>query len=205
MRTRPLVILAALLSLSICLHGKQKKKLVLPDYVLDAKTVAVVVDPDAPISTAHPNDNKQAADDVEQALLKWGRYRLLPDPQWADLVIVIRKGRAAGAAIGGTGNGSDRPVILQQPTNNDTRVVAQWGMPPQVSATQQQPQQRQPQPGMEAGTPEDVFVVHQGLPQPPLYGPVAWSYAGKNALNAPQVKAVEQFRDAVAAAEKARK
>lgn len=199
MRTRRLIVLAAVLSLTSFLHGKDKKKLVLPTYVLDAKTVAVVVDPDAPISATHPNDNKQAADDVEQALMKWGRYRLLPDPQWADLVIMIRKGRPPGPAIGGTGNGSDRPVIIQQPTDSETRVGVQWGMPPPGTP------QRQPQPGVETGTPDDVFEVHQVLPEHPLGGPIAWNYAGKDVLNAPKVKAVEAFHDAVNEAEKARK
>lgn len=205
MRMRLLIFLAAVLSLSPCLQGKDQKELILPTYVLEAKTVAVVVDPDAPVSAAHPSDNKQAADAVEQALMKWGRYKLLSDPQWADIVIMIRKGRPAGPAVGGVGNGSDRPVILQQPTDTQTRVGVQWGVPPPVSATQQQPQQRQPQPGMESGTTDDVFEVFQGQTQYPLDGPHVWSYHGKGVLDAPKVKAVEAFHDAVSEAEKARK
>jgi hypothetical protein len=205
MRTRLLIYLAAALSLSICLNGKDKKKLVLPTYVLDAKTIAVVVDPNAAVSATHPNDNKQAADAVEQALMKWGRYKLVSDPRWADLVIMIRKGRTPGPVVGGVGNGNDRPVIIQQPTDSQTRVGVQWGVPPPVSATEQQPQQRQPQPGMEAATTADDFEVFQGQSQYPLDGPRAWSYSGKNILDAPKVKAVEEFQEAVTEAEKARK
>ena len=102
MRTRAILYLTALLLLSTALQGKDKKKVILPDYVLDAKTVSVVVDPEAPISATHPDDNRKAADDVEQALMKWGRYRLVTEPYWADLLILIRKGGPPGAAIGGT-------------------------------------------------------------------------------------------------------
>jgi hypothetical protein len=205
MRTRPLIALVWVLSLCSCLHAKNNKKLILPTYVLEAKTLAVVVDPNAPVSALDPDDNKQAADAVEQALMKWGRYKLVSDPSWADLVIMIRKGRPPGPAVGGVGNGSDRPVIVQEPTDSQTRVGVQWGVPPQVSATQQQQQQRQPQPGVETGTTDDIFEVFQGQSQYPLDGPRAWSYSGKNVLDAPKVKAVEEFHQAVIEAEKARK
>jgi len=78
------------------------------------------------------------------------------------------------------------------------------GPPPSVAGPQPQ-QTGQPQPGMETGTPDDVFEVLQGQAQNPLDGPIAWSYHGKDALNAPQVKAVEAFHNAVNEAEKARK
>ena len=204
MRTRAILYLTALLLLSTALQGKDKKKVILPDYVLDAKTVSVVVDPEAPISATHPDDNRKAADDVEQALLKWGRYRLVTEPYWADLVILIRKGGPPGAAIGGTGNGSDRPVIVQQPTNTETRAGVQWGTPPQISSTQQSQQPRHPGAGPEAGTTADVFELYQGQSQYPLDGPIVWWYSGANALNTPDVKAVEQFRKVVAEADKAR-
>jgi len=207
---RLLLYASVVLFLTSPLTGGETKAILLPDYVLDAKTVAAIVDPDAPVSASHPNDNKQAADAVEQALMKWGRYKLVASPQSADLVILIRKGRSPGAVVSGAGNGSDRPVILQQPTDHDTRAVVQWGTPPPLSTPQQQPQQapqqqRRPEVGTEAGTTEDMFELFQGQEWYPLEGAPLWTYAGKNALDAPKVTAVEQFRKAVAAAEKARK
>ena len=41
-------------------NAKDKKKIVLPDYVLKARTVLVVVDPDAGISIENPNANRIA-------------------------------------------------------------------------------------------------------------------------------------------------
>jgi hypothetical protein len=47
----------------VALKAKDNNKIIVPDYVL-SKTVAVIVDPNEQISAAHPNDNKQAADNV---------------------------------------------------------------------------------------------------------------------------------------------
>jgi uncharacterized protein YjaG (DUF416 family) len=61
-----------------------KNKQVLPDYVLQAQTVAVVLMPDAGESVTDPAANRTAELNVEKALLQWGRYRLIPDAQTAD-------------------------------------------------------------------------------------------------------------------------
>jgi len=53
------------------------KKEILPADVLEAKTVLVVIDPNAGISSSSPNENRTAQEDVEKALMNWGRsYRL---------------------------------------------------------------------------------------------------------------------------------
>src|SRR5438876_580107 len=88
-----------------CLMGaaKDKKKALLPVDVLEARTVLVIIDPDAGIDAEHPNANRMAREDVEQALMKWGRYSLVMEPQTADLIITVRKGsgRIAQPTIGG--------------------------------------------------------------------------------------------------------
>jgi hypothetical protein len=202
--------IATIVSLGLLVSGlsvaKDKKKAILPDYVLQAHTVAVVVDPDAPVSALHPNDNKQAADSVEKAFMTWGRYQPVIDVRSADLVILIRKGRAPGPVIGGVGNGNDRPVIIQQPTDSQTRVGGQWGTPPPISQQQQQQQQQQtgPRPGTEVASPKDVFEVYRGQTKYPLDETPVWRYMGKDALNAPDVRAVEEFKKAVTQSEKAK-
>lgn len=60
-----LITLLVLLTTSV--HGKDKKK-ILPAYVLQARTVLVVVDPDAGISLLDPNANRIAQENVEKAL-----------------------------------------------------------------------------------------------------------------------------------------
>jgi hypothetical protein len=205
MRTR----IATLVFLGLLLSGlataNDKKKVILPDYVLQAQTVAVVVDPDAPVSETNPNDSKKAADNVERAFMTWGRYRPVIDVRSADLVIVIRKGRAPGPVIEGGSNANDRPVVIQQPTDSQVRVAGQWGPPPPLSQRQQQQQQRTaPRLGTEAGSPDDLFEVYRGQTKYPLDRTPVWLYMGKDALNAPDVAAVEEFKKAVTEAEKAK-
>src|ERR1700730_12101178 len=122
-------LVLALLFAPLIVAGN-KKKVVLPAYVLNARTVVVLIDPNAGISPEAPLANKTAQEDVEKALAKWGRLSLVLDPQSADLVITIRKG--SGKIVHETVAGmptNDRPVIVQ-PTDTGIRVGAQKGRPP---------------------------------------------------------------------------
>src|ERR1700709_720717 len=95
--------LAATLALtSIALAGgKSKDNPNFPAYILNAHTVTVLVDPTAGISIDDPRANQVAQQDVETALLKWGRFMPVISTEQADLIIVIRKGsgKLANATI----------------------------------------------------------------------------------------------------------
>jgi len=81
------LLLVVFLSTSLAVsHGKKKPSV--PAYVLKAHTVVVLIDPDAGTSLTDPMANKTAQDEVEKALLKWGRLSLVMDPARADLVIL---------------------------------------------------------------------------------------------------------------------
>ena len=101
MSKRPAIaILVVLCALSAT--GKGKKKDTLPELILRAQCVAVVVDPDAGISLDHPSDNRTAQSDVQAALQKWGRYKVMFDAQNVDLIFVLHKGgQRPRPAIGG--------------------------------------------------------------------------------------------------------
>ncbi len=60
---------------------ERPKKSSLPEYVLRATTVRVVVDPDAGEPVDHPMANAIARDNVEKALMEWGRLQLVMDGQ----------------------------------------------------------------------------------------------------------------------------
>src|SRR5262245_53670144 len=81
-----------LLLLALSADAKNKKKQVLPDYVLQAQTVFVVIYPDAGEPMTNPTANRVAQDNVERAITKWGRFKLVMDAQTADLVVAVRKG-----------------------------------------------------------------------------------------------------------------
>lgn len=84
--------------LASTLNAKDKKKTSLPELVLRARTVLVVIRPDAGEPMGQPNANATARENVEKALIEWGRLQPVVDGQEADLVIAVRTGtgRVAG-------------------------------------------------------------------------------------------------------------
>jgi hypothetical protein len=187
------------LALSLAFAANDKKP-VLPAYVLRAETVFVLIDPDAGTSPASPQANQKARDDVEKAIMKWGRFRLVMEPGSADLIVVVRKGsgKVVQPTIGGLPT-NDRPVIVQ-PTDNGIRLGEQKGRSP--GSTDPSPQDTHPTPQIEAGMSDDMFVVYPGGAGNPLDGPAAWRYVNKDALKSPSVPAVAEFRKAIEEAEK---
>jgi hypothetical protein len=180
--------------------AKNKNKQVLPNQVLQAQTVAVVIMPDAGESVTDPAANRTAELNVEKALLQWGRYRLIPDALTADLIVAVRKGHAGGPAISPAPIDT-RPVILQ-PSPGTIYVGGQQGAPPDVT---QQTYPPKPTISHEAGSAEDTFELFLGGAEYPLDSAPIWRYMAKDALDAPEVRAVEQFRNAVADSEKQQK
>jgi hypothetical protein len=197
-RVRPAAMVLALAT-TLAFAGNDKKPVV-PTYVLRAETVFVLVDPDAGVSVNSPAANQKARDDVEKALMKWGRFRLAMNPGAADLVIVVRKGsgKLVRPTIGGVPS-NDRAVIIQ-PTDSGIRLGGQKGRPP--GSTGPAPEDAHPSPQIEAGATDDMFVVYQGGAGNPLDGPAAWRYINKDALKSPNVPAVAEFRKAVEEADK---
>jgi hypothetical protein len=193
-------VTAILVLASSLAFAANDKKPVLPAYVLRAETVFVLIDPDAGTSPASPQANQKARDDVEKAIMKWGRFRLVMEPGSADLIVVVRKGsgKVVQPTIGGLPT-NDRPVI-GQPTDNGIRLGGQKGRPP--GSTDPSPQDTHPAPQIEAGMTDDMFVVYQGGAGNPLDGPAAWRYMNKDALKSPSVPAVAEFRKAIEEAEK---
>ena len=196
------LLLPVLIFTSLAIADDQKKNL-LPAYILKARTVLVLVDPEAGTSTTSPLANRTAQEDVEKALMKWGRLTPVLDTQTADLVITVRKGsgRIVQPTIGGEPT-NDRPVIVQ-PTDSGIRIGLQQGRP--TDTTQTAPQDRKPYPKTEVGHSEDMFVVYEGRVDGPLDRAPAWRYMTKDALHSPNVPAVAEFRKIIEEAEKLQK
>ena len=190
------------LVISAGLASAKKEKVHLPDYVLNAKTVLVVILPDAGEPMDDPSANRKAQEEVEKAFMKWGRYRLALDKDTTDLVIGVRKGTGKGANPTINGGPVDtRPATIEK-TDNQKRVAVQQGRPPDL--TQQGAPTGPAHIGMEAGAEDDTFMVFiGGALQFPMDNPPVWNYVGKNALKPPRVEAVEEFRKAVEESEKA--
>jgi hypothetical protein len=166
MSSRAWIVLVLVSLLGPQADAKKKKNQLLPDHVLRAETVVVVIDPEAGEPLANPRANRVAQDEVEKALMKWGRFRLVMDSQTADLVIAVRKGHANGPTIRNSPT-DDRPVIGQQ-TDDQIRVGVQRGRSPDLM----DPgfggsEARRPRITNEMGSSEDTFEVYLGgLPHP---------------------------------------
>jgi hypothetical protein len=221
MRVYLAAALAALLLPSL-VFAKDKSKSTLPAYVLQARTVAVVIDPTAGVSLDDPQANQVAQRDVETALLNWGRFQPVLDGQSADLVIVVRRGTGKMAA--GTVHDPQqrrRPAVIE-PTDTGIGVGMQRGQPPPYAGqpsdasqgssipSQNWPQDRSatddtanPQAEIGNSTANDSLLVYRGRIERPLDGSPVWRYEEKNALKPHAVPAVDAFHKAVDQAEQA--
>jgi hypothetical protein len=177
----------------------------LPPYIINAHTVSVMIDPDAGVSVDDPRANEVARKDVETALQNWGRFMPVVSPN-ADLVVVIRKGHAKmvdDTVVGPPPN--NRPGVII-PTNSGVSVGAQHGTPtggmgsgvPDASS-----QSPTPRTQMEVGAVDDSFLVYDGSMKDPLNSSPGWRYIARDGLHSHNVPAVEEFRKAVTAADKA--
>lgn len=206
MRLR-LTILSAVVLSGVLGYAKGKAKDILPPYVLRARTVAVIIDPDAGIAPDDPNANQIARKDVEAAMLKWGRFEPVLVGQPADVIVVIRRGHERMVSqtipdprqndrIGGV-NSSDDGIQIggRQGTPSAQTSGTSSARLPQSSSSSS--------PRTEVGGQDDSFAVYDGSVSNPLDAPPAWRYMARNALRAPTVPAVDEFRKAIAAAEKA--
>ena len=186
----------ALIALSFLVSfgfAKDKNKNAVPEYILQAKTVAVVTDPEAQFSRDRddPHADYMAQKGVEAALLKWGRFQVVTEVRDADLLVVVRKGNGRSmddmtpdSRQGSGGIGAPRGgTIPEQP-----------GMPGSVGG------QRQPDTGF--GLTQDSFAVFKSGDNPRSATP-GWKYFGQNGLDPGTVPAVAAFKKAVASAEKA--
>ncbi|SRR6266496_441509 len=193
-----LVLLAALLSLSA--SGKDKKKSTFPEYILRATTVLVVISADAGEPLDQPMANTTARENVEKALMNWGRFQLVPDGGDSDLVIAVRTGSGKMMRPTMKGGPIDNRPGVAQPTDGGIRIGAQQGHPP-LNDPGMGPQGG-PRISNEVGPSEDMFEVYRGGVVDPLDSPAVWRYVAKDCLRPPQVSAVEEFRKAIAEAEK---
>jgi hypothetical protein len=195
-----LLFLIALLFPTVTIAKKNAQEL--PDVVLNAHTVLVVIQPEAGEPVTNPNVNRAAQENVEKALTKWGRLSLVMSAQTADLIIAVRKGHAGGPTISNSPV-DQRPVVIQ-PTDAQTRVGVQRGQPPGLESGGMGPQDSRPHISNQIGASEDSFAVYLGGGEYPLNASPIWRYMGKNVLDEPAVTAVAQFRKAIDDSEKQR-
>lgn len=181
---------------------KKKDKALLSPEILRARTAVVVIDPDAGEPLDEPYSNANARTAVEKALMEWGRFDLLTQGQETDLIIVVRTGNGRAMRPTMRGGAIDQPPIRGESTDSTIRIGAQHGQPPPLGGQNIPDPSRGPHMSNEVGPSEDTFEVYRGNMPYPLDSTPAWRYIGKNCLREPKVMAVEEFRKAIAEAEK---
>ncbi|MDP9052655.1 MAG: hypothetical protein M3O31_18330 [Acidobacteriota bacterium] len=200
--------ISSLVLLSTLAVAKSDKP-ILPGYILNARTVTVMIDPAAGISVSDPNANQTAQRDVETALLKWGRFTTVIGPEDADLIIVLRKGhgRIADATISDPRQNSRVGSVTR--TDDGIAIGAQHGVPPPgasstngVPAPPRQDGSSTANPQAEIGNTEDAFLVFEGKKEYGASDIPGWRWIRRNGLHAHDVPAVDEFRKAIAEAEK---
>src|SRR6266436_2610761 len=122
--------ITAAMALAVLASAKKKEKVLLPDYVLKAQTVVVLILPDTGEQMNDPFANRKAQEEVEKAIMKWGRFRLAQEAFTADLVIGVRKGTGKIANPTISGGPVDTRPGTSETTDSQIRVGVQHGRPP---------------------------------------------------------------------------
>jgi hypothetical protein len=205
---RAAIFMAFVLLAALADAQKQPIPLTYKQDILNAQTIAVVGDPSP--AAGDSQENQRSRLEVQNALRSWGKYQVLGDPGIADLIVVVRKGHAQAATVGGPTGPS--PVTIG-PLDSGVNIGVHRGQNTPLSQTDSSHIGTRPLPGGEVGSEDDLFEVYRG--RQPLLGDASrdktdypldeapmWVYTAKDALKSPKVEAVAEFEKAVEAAEK---
>jgi len=167
--------------------AKDKKKKDVPALFNTARYVYVQAeDGDIMNPRLFPED-REAVADVQDELKDWNRYVVALNQSEAELVMVVRKGRLAGAQVhGGVGIGTAPELNgaypgSRNPTDPNTRG---GGVSTEIGGR------------AEAGPPNDTLRVYSVNPDGSR-GALLWTGGMQDGLNAPQVLLVKQLKQAV--------
>jgi len=182
--------------------AKSKGQKAIPAYVLQAHTVAVVIDSTAEIDPEFPRANQMAQRDVEVALMKWGRFQPVAATEQADLIIVVRKGHERSADTTVDDSRLNNRGAVTNSANAGIGLGGQRGLQPNQAGDPGEGTQP-PHTQMDMRDADDVFTVFDGKTAKPLDGVPVWKSREREGLRSHDVPAVEEFRKAMAAADKA--
>ncbi|HEX4285412.1 MAG TPA: hypothetical protein VHZ28_09965 [Terracidiphilus sp.] len=128
----------------------------------------------------YPED-RQAISDVQDGVRDWNRYAIATSRRDADLVFIVRKGRALGEQdrIGISGG---------QPRTNPSAPNRQPGQLPEDGSGIGV--------GTEVGPSDDILRVYTTNPDGKLVGPI-WTREMRDGLDAPSVALLRQLENAV--------
>lgn len=156
---------------------KAEDKTAIPAVVKNATYVMVTTYSGDVFSPNVSPEDRHAVQNVQDAIQKWGRYKLVYNRGEADLILVVRTGRLAEVKAG---------------VQVGTQRVGDTTSRSHGSAI-----------GGEVGDPQDtleVYMASQGI-----NGPPQWRGRAQGGLKAPEMQLVREFRSKVEAPEKKKK
>lgn len=190
------VLVLALMILPVVGFAQKKKKTSTPAVFGTAKYVYVKAEDGDMFNPRLLPEDRDAISNVVNALHDWGRYTVMPSPDGAELVFIVRKGRIgseqAGITTGprmgpngGAGNGSQGagPFGTQSADPNGTARQSGANVPGLSSNT-------------DAGPPDDFLEVRMKEPGGDLSSPI-WERTMSDGLDAPNVRLLDQLKRAV--------
>lgn len=160
---------------------KAEDKSAIPAVIKNATYVYVMAYSGDVISPNVMPDDRHAVQNVQSAIEKWGRYKLVYNRGEADLVLVVRTGRLAEVK-----GGVQVSTTTQRVGDTTSRS---HGSAESI--------------GGEVGDPQDtleVYMASQGTTGPPL-----WRGRAKDGLKAPEMRLLQELRSKVEAPEKKKK
>lgn len=172
----PLILLA----LSLNLAQSKPKKPEVAAVFQNAKYVYVqAADGDVLKPGLFPED-RQAISDVQDSIRNWNRYAIALSPSQADLIIVVRKGRLAGAQghVGISDGPRTQPGQAQSPGQFPTQ-----GRGSEVGVRS------------DVGEPDDMLRVY--IPNDGKLTSIVWDRTMEGGLDAPSMQLVQQLKAAV--------
>ena len=127
----------------------------------------------------YPAD-RQAIEDVRDALHDWKRYKVTLDRDHAELIFVVRKGRLANGGVHGSVGSPQNLPQNQAPGQHGPLTGGGAGVGTEV----------------EVGPEEDMLRVYQLTTDGKRLGPI-WDRSQPDGLDAPQLLLFRQLKDAV--------
>ena len=174
-RLRLPLLLAILLLTALPSPAKPKKPAV-PAFFSSARYVYVeAMDGDIMSSRLYPED-RQAIADVQDALQRWGRYKVAYQRSEAELIFVVRRGRRAEGRVGASIPGGRGTQFPAQPGSQAPGIGLDAGT--------------------EMGTATDMLRVYLSSPDGKKSAQI-WSGEADGGLEAPILPLIRQLKAAV--------
>jgi hypothetical protein len=186
------IAIPAILFLSLTPAAKAKKHDISPAFQT-AKTVYVEAADGSYSNPGLLSGDRQAIQDLEQGLRRWGRYSLAEHPEGADLIFVVHKGRGSGTSDAAQPN---LPTPARSPagTPAGTPGGAPGGMTPRAPG--QIGDQDSVSSANEIGGDVDRLMVFTPDGYIKRKNPI-WTREIRDGLDAPSFLLLGQLRDAV--------